>query len=233
MNKSNPVRLLIDASLILLLLIAMANLLTENLIHEMVGTTMCLAILYHTALNIRWYKALFRGRYNLHRAVNTSVNLMLVVVSSVTLVTSVMISQSLFGFLELEASLFVQTLHTTAAYWLVILTGTHIGIQWVRLKNTIQRVLTLPNTSVGYPLLKWLLATFVLVHGVYSSFERDIATKLFRGDAYGGYWDFEASVAGYFVHLLAIIGLYAVGSCCLIKVIQNKPLHRQKNKRTA
>jgi hypothetical protein len=51
------------------------------------------------------------------------------------------------------------------------------------------------------------MAVAIAIHGVWSSFELAVGTKLSMQMTLD-WWNFEESVAGFFTHCLAIAGLY-------------------------
>ena len=65
--------------------------------HEWLGIALFALFLFHTALNIRWYRALFRGRYPAKRVVQTVVNLALLIAMLGCVVSAVLISGTVFA----------------------------------------------------------------------------------------------------------------------------------------
>jgi hypothetical protein len=66
-----------------------------------------------------------------------------------------------------------------------------------------------------------LIAFVVAVHGVWSSFELGLGTKLAMQVTLD-WWNFEDSVAGFFVHCVAIAGLYMFLTYYTMKWVQQR-----------
>ena len=65
----------IDLLMTALLLCLMAYQVTGQKLHEWFGTGMLVLFLLHNILNIRWYGSLFKGKYTLLRAMQTLINI--------------------------------------------------------------------------------------------------------------------------------------------------------------
>lgn len=62
----------IDFLMTVLLFLLMSYQITGQKLHEWFGTGMLVLFLLHNILNIRWYGSLFKGKYTLLRAMQTS-----------------------------------------------------------------------------------------------------------------------------------------------------------------
>ena len=60
-----------DAAMFVLFLLVMGEAKLPGAAHEWLGIALFALFLFHTALNIRWYRALFRGCYPAKRVVQT------------------------------------------------------------------------------------------------------------------------------------------------------------------
>lgn len=209
MKRKTILRLITDVLMSGLILFSMANRLTENAVHEIIGVLMFVFFVQHQVLNWRWYRYLVKGRYDLRRAVNALVNGLLLLAFVVLIGSSVMISRTLFSFPGTDSSLTLRQVHTTMAYWFLVLSAIHLGIQWPRLVRMLKTVFPRSAGINVYRSLRWVLAALIVGVGIYASFERDVGSKLFMAYAFD-FWDFERSVTEFFIFNLAIIGQYAV-----------------------
>lgn len=128
MPIQKTVQITIDALMTVLLLLMFAIPWTGVLRHERLGVILFVLFAAHNALHFRWYTALFRGPYNAYRTVWAGINIGLLAAMLAVALSGVMISQHVFGFLEINGSLFWRKLHLCASYWGLILTGAHIGL---------------------------------------------------------------------------------------------------------
>ncbi len=170
---------------------------------------MIVLFILHQVLNWRWYPALVKGRYDTRRTVNTVVNGLLLASFVVLIGSSAMISRTLFSFLGIKGSLTLRQIHTTTAYWFLILTAVHLGIHWIRFVRMVTTVIPMFQKVKPHRYLKWLMALMIVMAGIYASFDRNLGSKLFMTYAFD-FWDFDQSVFGFFIRNFSIIGLYAV-----------------------
>jgi hypothetical protein len=202
-------RLLLALVAASLLLVSMAYYLTDNLVHEIIGGTMLVVVIGHNVLHRRWYAAIPRTARNARSRLNLVVTLMLLAAMLTLLVTSVLISNTLFAFLSLEANFGARQVHVFAAYLVLIVVAIHLGFRWPTIMNAARQRFRLTTPSVWRTRGLRLLAVAIALQGIRSSFELDVGTKLTM-QASMDWWDFEASVAGFFLHALAVMGFYTV-----------------------
>jgi len=206
----NPVfllRLTLDFIAAGLLLAGLAYYWLDNVAHELIGTAMFLLIIVHNGFNRRWYGRLSKAPRDALGLSNTVTILSLATVMLVLLVTSLMISRSVFGFLPLSGGYSVRQIHTLAAYWALVIVSIHLGMRWSMIMATFRGLcgITTPNT-VRVVLLR-IAALAIAAYGIHSSIVMAIGSKL-TAQVTMDFWDFEASTQGFFVHNTSILALY-------------------------
>ena len=97
------------------------------------------AVPLHTALNIRWYRALFRGRYPAKRVVQTVVNLALLVAMLGCMVSAVPISGTVLAALPMGGAQIGRTLHLVSTAWAFLLSSVHLGLHLPALLRKLMR----------------------------------------------------------------------------------------------
>ena len=107
--KKNTVKKTVDACMTILLLCLMAYQVTGEALHEWIGIGMTFLVIVHQILNIRWYRAMFKGKYNSYRTGVTLVNGLLIVSFLVTAFCGMAIINFLF---------FNKTLNIGHFFWL-------------------------------------------------------------------------------------------------------------------
>lgn len=138
-----------DRALLLLIFIVMCDRLTENPLHEALGTVAGAAVVFHMALNRRWYERRLgilpravaagtaRARGRKHRPMRTAdrlqfaVNVLLTAVFAASFISGVMCSQTLFAGLTPEAwrmDLAYRTAHVALSMWFFLAAALHAGI---------------------------------------------------------------------------------------------------------
>lgn len=223
MNRTRYAKLAINALMVAGILLAMANKLTENRIHELIGALMVILFIVHNALNWRWHTSI-QQRWQTNRGrFDVVVNILLALIIGVLIGSSIMLSRTLFAFMDVEGNLTIRQIHSTAAHWFLLLMSVHLGVHWPRIATLLKKMSPLPNPH-GYPvhvLARTLLPTAILGYGIKASFDRDICSKLFMIYSFD-FWDFEQSSAGFFINYLAIIAVYVVLTRTVLKTFLNR-----------
>ena len=180
----------------------------DNLFHEVAGTGMLVLLVVHNVFNRRWYAGLVHGPLDARSVINRAVVLCLATVMLTLLVTSVMVSNTLFTALELNNSFRVKQIHALAAYWGLIILGAHVGTRWTMLMGMARAVSGIKSASSARTWVLRLAAVAITIQGIRSSFVLNIGSKLFL-QPLPDWWDFGESSAGFFLHCSAVAGLYA------------------------
>ena len=102
----------------------------ENLaVHEWLGAALIVLWIFHNVLNRGFYRSLFRGKYNAARIVMVSVNGALLVCVTLLAVSGIILSNSVFTFLNIHGGMaFARTAHLVASHWYYILVALHFAL---------------------------------------------------------------------------------------------------------
>lgn len=118
----------IDVVLTVLLLFIMAYQVTGEERHEWLGIGMTALLIVHHILNIKWYGALFKGKYHPYRITLTVLNTIVFVFIAMTAICGMSMSvhavPSMYGKINM---MFARKMHLAMSYWSFILMGIHIG----------------------------------------------------------------------------------------------------------
>lgn len=158
------IRMIIDIVMFVLLIILMGYHITNNKIHEILGIITFVLFIIHHILNIRWYKNLFKGKYNFQRAFSLIVDGLLFLAMIGIMISSVMISSTVFDFLNLKTSTFGRELHLIATAWCFVLIAIHLGLHLNVLVSKLKK--KLKTSSFEY--VVYLLLILVMLYGLYS-----------------------------------------------------------------
>lgn len=191
MRSNSLSRFILNTFLISLIPLSILNKLTGNPLHEVVGVIILLLIATHTFFNLRWFTLFWKQKNTLHRLFNTTILLLMVVAFLVLITSSLMISKSLFTFLDFKSTLMLRQLHTTSAYWFFILGFIHLGIHWHRFSALLQKKFRI-HALLSHPLATFIALLIVLYAG-FIFIQRDIASKLFMTFAFE-FWNTEQSI---------------------------------------
>jgi hypothetical protein len=175
--------------------------------HEWIGVSVGLVCIAHNALNRKWYKIIFKSVYNVRRNILTAINLLLVVAMATLIITGLLHSRTVLAFLHLPGDMTIRQIHTTAAYWCLPLIGAHLGLNWGIVLNAFRKMTRINGESRTRKIVIRILALVIAGFGVWSSFDRDMFSKLFLGFSFD-YWPEERPAILFFAVNSSIMGLY-------------------------
>lgn len=168
---------------------------------------MFVLLIVHNVFNRRFYASIGAIRREARHAINVAITCALLAAMMALLVTSVLISHALSGVMSAYGGFTVRQIHTLAAYWVLVIVAIHLGLRWPMLMGVASTQFGITGTNA---LRIWSLRAVglaIALCGVWSSFHLDMGTKLSMRVSLD-WWNFEESVAAFFGHCLAIVGLY-------------------------
>ncbi|SFJ70931.1 protein of unknown function [Bosea sp. OK403] len=219
MNRLFLSRLWLDGLSVGLLLLGFAYWWLGNLVHEVTGAAMFLLLIAHNFFNRRWWGGIPRTRREPRSLVNLGVTVVLLGAMLALLVTSVLISNALSPFLPPWGGFTVRQIHTLAAYWVLIIVSIHLGLRWPMLMGIARKLFGIRKPSALRTLLLRAVALGIALHGFWSCTVLGLGGKLSMQMTLD-WWDFEASVAGFFVHCAAVAGLVMVATFYGLQPVQ-------------
>jgi hypothetical protein len=202
-------RLVLPAAMAGLLLLALAYWWLENLPHEVFGTVLFALLGWHFAVNRTWFRNLFRGRYDTRRMITLVLHLLLIANMLVLLVTSVVISKSIFELLPIPDSIYLRDVHWFAAYWVMVIVGLHLGLHWTRVMAMVRTTLRLSPVNSARTLVLRIAAAVLGGFGVWSFTVLGVRAKLTFTYSLE-FWDFTAAVTPFFGHWTGVVSLPAI-----------------------
>ena len=215
------VRLALDFTAAGLLLIALAYYWLDNATHEIVGTGIFLLLIAHNVFNRRWWGGVARQRREPRNAITTAMNLSLLITMLALLVTSVIISQTVFSFLPIRSDATSRQIHGAAAYWAIVIVAIHLGWHWHMITAVVSDKLGVTTKNAVRTAFVRGLAIAIAVYGVYGCFSVNVGSKLFLQVTID-FWDFEASTPAFFAQHLAIVGMCAFLAHYAMKWMQGR-----------
>jgi hypothetical protein len=213
-----------------LLLAALAYWWLDNTAHELISTGMFLLVIVHNVFNRWWYSTITRGRRAPRGLITTVLNLSLLTVMLVLLITSLMISRDVFGFLSLGGGFTAREIHKLASYWALVIMSIHLGLHWSMVMGVLRSAFGIAKRSTVRTAILRVVAVIIAAYGVHSSFEMTIGSKLVLHPTLD-MWDFEESTLGFFVHYTSIIGLYVFLAHVAVTWIQNRQRGQERHQR--
>ncbi|WP_458354412.1 DUF4405 domain-containing protein [Peribacillus frigoritolerans] len=220
MNRNMLIRLVIDLSMTVLMLVAMAYQITGNAMHELAGALLCLLFITHNILNRRWYKTIFKGKHNVRRILSIVVNLLFLVSMTVVIMSSVPISRDMIPFIPINNDTVLLQVHVMTSYWGFIFMAVHIGMSWATIINSVRKMTGITGTNRISTIAFRVMAVLIVVYGVQASFEREMLNKLTIYNPFG--WESYDSSMKFLLDHLAIMGIYISGTHYILKFVQKQ-----------
>lgn len=170
-------RMIVDALMVVIMPLLMAYSLVGETLHEVLGAAIFVLFILLHALNIKWFGALAKGKYNAARALSTAVNFALLIFMFAQPVFGIMISKQLFTFLpESGLDAFAREMHLFLAFWGFVLmsfhAGTHMGAMFAKMAGKKQDAASGGDMPPGDLIKTSVTAALALVsfYGAYSFF---------------------------------------------------------------
>lgn len=214
-----PMRLAFDLVAAALLVFGLSYWWLGNVAHEIAGTAMFLLLLLHNVFNRRFYGRIAKTRRDTRALFNVVATVALLVAMLTLLVTSVLISNALSGLLSAFGGFTVRQIHVLAAYWALVCVAVHLGLRWPLIMDMSREASGLSRPSLARTWVLRLIAAALAAHGVWSSFQLGLGGKLTMQVSLD-WWNFDESVAGFFIHCLGIAALYVALSYYGVKVMK-------------
>ena len=200
--------MMVDMSLLVMLPVLMAEILTGQEFHEWLGTAMAVVLILHHLLNINWLKHIGKGNYTPLRSLITIINLLLFADMSILMISGILMSGFVFEWLPISGGMVLsRRLHLFASHWGLILMALHTGVHWSRVVRLGTKFL---EKSESEDELAWLargLAAAISIFGVYAFIQQNMSDYLFLKTAFV-FWDETKTVASFLTETLSIMGLF-------------------------
>lgn len=197
----------VDVLMIVLLIALMGCAFTGDVVHECLGMLLFALFVTHHLLNGSWYRT-FMNRWRSPRQwVPVFVTMLLFAVTISMAVSSVLVSGTLFAFIDYDGGLFARQFHQMSTHLGLILVAIHFGIYGKRFFPYSRRTAHsqgLARNAIRLAL--GLLIFAVCVYGIVSSFRHDIGDKLLMRQAYS-FWN--GSRILFFADYASVFALYA------------------------
>lgn len=171
----NKIRMLIDITMTILFIVLMGFYITGIKVHEILGTITFTLFIIHNILNIKWYKAIFKGKYNSQRIFHLIIDLLLFLSMIGMMISGIMISENVFAFLNIPYIEFVRTLHMVSTSWGFVFMAMHVGLHMEILLDKISKKVKNSIFKYVYYLILVILAGF----GIYSFIEMKLWKDMF------------------------------------------------------
>ena len=203
MTKPQRLRMSIDITMTVLSIILMGGniLFPADIVHEILGVALFVLWAIHIFLNRRWYGAIFKGKYNPCRIMQTVINCCILICTIFLMISGIILSNHLFTFLNIQSGLgFARIAHLLSSHWYYLFMSLHIGLHMGRLFQ-----------NVAAKILPRILLVLVCAYGLYAFIARGVWKYLILKQQFF-FFDVERGYILFAMDYISIIILFAVVS---------------------
>lgn len=232
MKPKMKIKMGIDVSMTVLLLLLMAYQITGQELHEWFGAGMLVLFLLHNILNIRWYGNLFKGKYTLLRVTQVIINLSVLASMLCLGFSGIVMSRHVFAELPIHGPMATaRTMHLAASYWGFVLMSIHLGFHWSMILGMFGRLWNGKKMPAVFVWLMRFIAVFIAGYGAYCFHKNNIASYMFLKQEFV-FFDFEQSAASVFAEYISMMGLWIFVSFYAVKGIRKITSLKKERKET-
>ena len=213
MNKLNKIRLPIDIMMTLVSIVLMGGnyLFPADIIHEILGVALFVLWAIHIFLNRRWYSAIFRGKYNPYRIMQTVINCCILICTIFLMISGIILSNQLFTFLNIQSGLgFARIAHLLSSHWYYLFMSLHIGLHMGRLFQ-----------NVAAKILPRIFIALTCLYGLYAFIARGVWKYLVLKQQFF-FFDLERGYILFAMDYISIIILFATISHFIAKLLKKR-----------
>lgn len=215
----NKIRKIIDIIMVILFIVMMGYHITGNKVHEILGIVTFIFFIIHNILNIKWYKTIFKGKYNFQRVLGLIINLLLLITMICMMVSGIMIS-NLFSFLNIPTTMLGRKLHMTSTSWGFVLMAVHVGLH---LQIILMR-LNKKMKSSTFEYIYYLILILLAVGGLYTFVIDGMYKDMFLITEFK-FFDYEQNPILYYLGIFSILAFFSLTTYSLLLIkrkIKNK-----------
>lgn len=209
MKPKMILKILVDLTMTVLLLLLMAYLLVGETAHEWMGLAMFLLFILHHLLNWNWHRNLFRGKYTPMRVLQTLVNVLLLTAMLGLMASGLILSREVFAFLPISGGMsFARMLHMLASYWGFLLMSLHLGLHWSMMMGMIRKASGIRHPSLIRTWILRILAAALCAYGIYAFIKNGIASYMFL-QTHFVFIDMDQTLFSFLAEYLGMMGMWA------------------------
>ena len=206
MSHKQILKIIVDISMTVILLLLMAYSLVGEVAHEWLGTGMFALFVLHHVLNYKWICSLFKGRYTPYRILQTALVILALVSILGSMVSGIVMSGHVFSFLPITGGQWwARTLHMLSAYWEFVFISLHLGLHWSMMMGMASR-LWKKRSAVR----SWIVRTAGVLlagYGIYAFLKRGIGSYMFLKNQFV-FFDYNEPLFFFLLDYIAAMGLF-------------------------
>ena len=215
MTRPQRLRMTIDITMTILSIILMGGnyLFPTDIVHEILGVGLFVLWALHIILNRRWYGAIFKGKYNPYRVMQTIINCCILICTIFLMISGIILSNHVFTFLNIQGGLgFARIAHLLASHWYYLFMSLHIGLHVGRLFQ-----------DITAKIIPRIILALVCAYGIYAFIARGVWKYLILHQQFF-FFDLERGYILFAIDYISIIILFATLSHLLAKSLKKGKL---------
>lgn len=216
-------RKIIDILMTILFIVLMGYHITGNKLHEVFGVSAFLLFIIHNILNIRWYKNIFKGKYNFQRIFTLLVNISLLIAFICMMISGIMISSNVFAFLGIKTTMFGRNLHLVSTSWGFVLMSIHLGLHL----NIILLKINKKMKSSTFEYIYYLILILLAVFGLYTFISSGIYKDMFLISEFK-FFDYDQNPILFYLGIFSVLSLFSLVTYVLLIIIRKIKNNRRK-----
>ena len=200
MTRTQRLRMTIDITMTILSIILMGGnyLFPADIVHEILGVGLFVLWALHIILNRRWYGAIFKGKYNPYRVMQTFINCGILICTIFLMISGIILSNHIFTFLNIQGGLgFARIAHLLASHWYYLFMSLHIGLHVGRLFQ-----------NVTAKIIPRIILALISAYGIYAFIARGVWKYLILQQQFF-FFDLERGYILFALDYISIIILFA------------------------
>ena len=233
MTKPQRLRISIDITMTILSIVLMGGnyLFPADIVHEILGVALFVLWAIHIFLNRRWYGAIFKGKYNPYRVMQTFINCCILICTILLMISGIILSNHLFTFLNIQSGLgFARIAHLLASHWYYLFMSLHIGLHVGMITNRIKQKKIVGNDSSkeeSQPqfkvrkIISHILLFLACAYGLYAFIARGVWKYLILKQQFF-FFDLERGYILFAMDYISIIILFATISHFIAKLLKKR-----------
>ena len=226
MTKTQRLRMTIDITMTILSIILMGGnyLFPADIVHEILGVGLFVLWALHIILNRRWYGAIFRGKYNPYRVMQTIINCCILICTIFLMISGIILSNHIFTFLNIQGGLgFARIAHLLASHWYYLFMSLHIGLHvGMIFGNKSTSTSAGPSTgsgTAGIAIIPRIILALVCAYGIYAFIARGVWKYLILRQQFF-FFDLDRGYILFALDYISIIILFATISHFIAKLLK-------------
>lgn len=197
----------------ILFIIMMGYHITGNKIHEILGIITFLFFILHHIINIKWYKSIFKGKYNFYRMIQLIINILLFISMTGIIVSSIMISSNVFAFLNIKTTMLGRSIHMVSTSWTFVFMAIHLGLH---LNGMLYKLNKKMKSSI-FEYVYYMIIILFMLFGLYTFINSGLYKDMFLLNQYK-FFDYQESIFMFYLGQFSIICFISFLTYFLIKI---------------